>query len=288
MAKSPAHRIGQIIGYAMEQSMQPLMEAVAEEHDLYLDTIGSREARGGKKLVSWENDTGSKHNLDFVLERGGTPAKVGEPVAFIESAWRRYTKHSVNKAGEITAALLPLRQRHSRSRPFLGAVVSGVWTEGGLGHMTAQGVRVLHIPREDVIAAFAKYGIDVDYGEDTDTDYLQAQVDAWDALTEQDQRALSLSLMQTSRERYEIFRDALDRHLRRRVTRVLVLLLHGEQQTFETAAEAVKSLQAYDGKPTGSAILARIEIQVRFSNDDRIEAQFADTVEAIAWLETQV
>ncbi|GGF56971.1 hypothetical protein GCM10011519_33650 [Marmoricola endophyticus] len=271
----------------MEQSVEPLLQAVAEEHGLYLDTIGPRPARDGKRLVTWENDSGGKNNLDFVLERGGTPENFGEPVAFIESAWRRYTKHSVNKAGEITAALLPLLQRHSRSRPFLGAVVSGVWTEGGIGHMVGQGVRVLHIPREVIVDCFARFGIDADYDEHTTIDHLQMQVDAWDALSDSERQSLSRSLMQESPDRYAIFRETLDRHLRRRVSRVLILALHGEQAFFNTAAEAVQSLREYENTTHEPMLLARIEVQIYYTNEDRIEAQFSEPVEAIAWLESQ-
>ena len=56
--------------------------------------------------------------------------KPGKPVAFIESAWRRYTKHSRNKAQEIQGAILPLAETYSESNLFLGAVLAGVFTEG--------------------------------------------------------------------------------------------------------------------------------------------------------------
>jgi len=35
--------------------------------------------------------------------RGGTEGTLGVPIAFIESAWRRYTRHSNNKVSHSTA-----------------------------------------------------------------------------------------------------------------------------------------------------------------------------------------
>lgn len=53
---------------------------------------------------------GNAHDLDFVLERGGSDDKIGMPAAFIETAWRRYTKHYRNNAQEIQGALEPLAE----------------------------------------------------------------------------------------------------------------------------------------------------------------------------------
>jgi hypothetical protein len=97
MAKSPSHKWGQIIGDFLEEVFSAQLAKFARKHKLYLDTKGERPARKGKK-VSWVDSFENTHDLDFVLERNGTKNRIGEPVAFIESAWRRYTKHSRNKA----------------------------------------------------------------------------------------------------------------------------------------------------------------------------------------------
>ena len=119
MAQSPSHKFGQIIGQILENTMIKYLQEFAKKHDLYLDTTGERKARKGKK-VSWTDSFGNKHDLDFVLERGGSEIVIGTPVAFIESAWRRYTKHSRNKAQEIQGAILPLATKHSFSAHFWG------------------------------------------------------------------------------------------------------------------------------------------------------------------------
>ena len=104
MAQSPSHRFGQIIGEVLEAAVLPLMRQFANSHELYLDQRGVRPCRSTRKC-SWVDLNGNTHDLDFVLERGGTPDKVGTPVAFIETAWRRYTKHSRNKVQEIQGPL---------------------------------------------------------------------------------------------------------------------------------------------------------------------------------------
>ena len=97
MAESLSHKFGQIIGDLLELAIQPHLEKFARKNKLFLDKKGERKARTGRK-VSWTDSKDNKHDLDFVLERNGTVNKTGVPVAFIECAWRRYTKHSRNKA----------------------------------------------------------------------------------------------------------------------------------------------------------------------------------------------
>lgn len=283
MAQSPSHRVGQIIGYALEQSVAPLLKGIADEYCLYFDEAGSRPARGKKRLMTWVDDAGNKHNLDFVLERDGTAHQVGAPVAFIEVAWRRYTKHSVNKAGEIANALLPLRQTFSHTRPFTGAVVAGEWTAGGLTHMVSQGIQVLYVPRETVVGAFAQFGIDFSFDEDTPEAHLAAQGDAWEALSDEQRVELIRTLANMAPESYAKFRERIVKHLTRRVTRVLVLPLFGSSLAFDTTEEAAEALRHIDDVVPDPALL-RVEIQIRYSNEDRIEANFESAADAIDFL----
>ena len=120
MAQSLAHRWGQIIGDGFEMFVRSILEEVAQRHGLYLDFKRPRSVRGGQGKVTWQDGYGNKHDLDYVLERGGTEEKLGVPVAFIESAWRRYTKHSKNKVQEVEAAVMPVALTFSRHQPFCG------------------------------------------------------------------------------------------------------------------------------------------------------------------------
>jgi hypothetical protein len=104
MAISYSHKFGQVIGDLLEIAVEPHLKDFADKHSLFLDRKGERLTRKGKKLT-WIDIKENKHDLDFVLERGGTDSMLGIPVAFIETAWRRYTKHSRNKAQEIQGAI---------------------------------------------------------------------------------------------------------------------------------------------------------------------------------------
>ena len=103
-----------------------MLQKFCAERGFYLDRKGAREgARTGKKL-SWKDRYGNSHDLDFVIEKNGTRTRTGVPVAFIETAWRRYTKHSRNKIQkEIQGAVLPIAEGYKWDQPFLGAVSSG-------------------------------------------------------------------------------------------------------------------------------------------------------------------
>ncbi len=155
MAKSPAHKWGQIIGDFLEEVFANELSKFARKYKLYLDTQGVRPARPGKK-VSWVDSFENTHDLDFVLERNGTKTKIGDPVAFIESAWRRYTKHSRNKAQEIQGAILPLVATHRNFAPFIGVMLAGEFTSGALNQLKSLGFNVLHFPYDLILKRFYK------------------------------------------------------------------------------------------------------------------------------------
>lgn len=283
MAGAPGHRLGQIIGDTLEVSLDPVLREFAEEHGLYLDVHGPRPARSGMK-VAWIDDLGNSHDLDFVLERGGTPTRIGNPAAFIESAWRRYTKHSRNKAQEIQGAVLPLLSKYAEVNPFAGAIVAGVWTDGALTQLRSSGFSVLHIEYDEIIAAFSQFGIDVGYDESTDDDRLQAQVDAYDRLSEADKHALGDALRQCAPHEYERFMEDLKASVLRTVDRILVIPLHGEKREFSSLDDAVDDLLNYDTHSSHAVEFVRFEIHIRFSNGDHIEASFQDASDAVSFL----
>lgn len=155
MANSPSHRFGQIIGDLLEEIMLPQFQSFCIKRGLYLDKKGVRgKARNGKK-VSWLDKYGNTHDLDFVIEKGGTADVIGRPLAFIEAAWRRYTKHSRNKAQEIQGAILPIAEKHYWDKPFLGAILAGVFTDGSLKQMKRSGFEVALFPYESIVLAFS-------------------------------------------------------------------------------------------------------------------------------------
>jgi hypothetical protein len=157
MAKSPAHKFGQDLGRLIEEVvlddvLRPQLESFTQERGYYLDAKGARPARRGLK-VTWPDRYGNKHDLDFVIEIGGSPHTLGRPIAFIEAAWRRYTKHPKNKAQEIQGAVLPLIDVHREQAPFHGAVLAGDFTQPAVLQLRSHGFTVVHLSKATVVDA---------------------------------------------------------------------------------------------------------------------------------------
>ena len=182
VAESLAHKWGQVIGNLLQASIRgDAAKGGPTRHGLYLDYQKVRAARPGKK-VAWQDRHGNLHDLDYVLERAGTETAQGLPAAFIETAWRRYTKHSRNKAQEIQGAILALAETYSHLRPFLGVVVAGVFTRGSLDQLRSCGFTVAYIPYDTIVGAFAAVGIDASFTENTEEAEFRQKVQQFEAL----------------------------------------------------------------------------------------------------------
>jgi hypothetical protein len=285
MAQSPSHRFGQIIGHLLESAIFPALEAVAIEHRLYLDTKGVRKARANKRKVAWVDGKGNTHDLDYVLEQGGSDEHVGVPKAFVETAWRRYTKHSRSKAQEIQGAITPLAERYRDAHPFLGIVVAGVFTESSINQLRSLGFTVLYIPYESVIAAFATVGINAEFGEDTPDAALLREVKKYGRLTSTQRNQIETSLLLRNRGDLEAFISTLQASLSRKIEFVYILTLHGSRQTVGNLAEAIAYIESFD-ETKQAARFIRYDVGVRYSNGDDVRGQFNDKSSAISFLQT--
>lgn len=271
MAESPAHRFGQIIGELLETVVLPQLEAFCKNQGLYLDhQKKARPARTGKK-VTWEDQYGNVHDLDFVIERDGTDEKIGRPLAFIETAWRRYTKHSRNKAQEIQGAILPLAEKYRWNNPFLGTVLAGVFTEGSLEQLRSLGFNVLYFPYETLVAAFQSEKIDIAFDENTPDRLFQQTTNKIEKASKAAMTRIRTHLVRSNQAAIDRFFDALNKRLGRHVTRVVVIPLYGRVNEFATIEDAVRFLDrhmVYEG----SGEFRKYEIRIEFSNADKVEA----------------
>lgn len=283
MAESPSHRFGQIIGEVLESAIRPIVEAVAKEHGLYLDAKRPRKARGGKSKVAWVDGKGNTHDLDYVMEAGGTEDAIGTPKAFVEIAWRRYTKHSRNKAQEIQGAITPLAERYGDSHPFLGIVLAGVFTDGSLNQLRSLGFNVVYFPYESVVAAFASVGIDAAFDEDTPDAHLKRKVAQYEKMKAPQREQIAAFLRDRHKADVRGFTAALRTTLTRSITSVYVLPLHGSPRTLGDVVEAIAFIESFDeSKPCPP--FTRYEVGVRYSNGDEIRGQFKDKATAVAFL----
>jgi hypothetical protein len=282
MAESPAHRFGQIIGDVLEAAVEPLLLKFANDHGLYLDKKGKRVCRSGAK-VSWTDLYKNTHDLDFVLERDGADAKQGRPAAFIETAWRRYTKHSRNKAQEIQGAILPLLETYRNDAPFAGAILAGVFTDGALTQLKSLGFSIIYISFEDVVNAFRQVGIDADFGEDTEDAAFAKKVKTWDVLKDEQRRRVSTALIASNSPQVKAFLERLKGVIVRRLRWIRITPLHGSGMEWATIEEAIEFITRYD-EATDHGPFVKYDVEVLYSNGDRINGIFAAKKDAIQFL----
>ena len=282
MAESPSHKFGQIIGDTLEAAILPLLVTFAIKHRLYVDHKGPRPCRKGLKCL-WTDLHGNTHDLDSVLESGGTGYKKGAPVAFIEIAWRRHTKHARNKAQEIQGAIEPLAETYSSLGPFKGAVLAGGFTDGAINQLRSLGFTVLFFTYKMIISAFEVVGIDAFYDEDTADQECQQKVDKWNSLTKLDKERIPKELLKSNWSNVERFMASLESSIARKVDRIIVLPLHGNSFEVKTVNDAVRFIESYV-ENIAPRKFERYEIQIRFTNGNEIIGKFNDKISAIEFL----
>ena len=282
MALSPTHRFGQIICDLLEVALAPLLREFADENGLYLDKTGARRARRGRK-VSWIDAYGNTHNLDYVIERDGSETQIGTPVAFIETAWRRYTKHSRNKAQEIQGAILPLVARYQKAVPFIGVILAGDFTSGALTQLKSQGFGVVYFPYDAVMTAFDRVGLNARFDEGTPDAVVADKVLAWQALPQGKRVQLAQEVLERGSRDVNEFMQSLRAAAQRRIEMIVVLPLHGSACELTTVDQAIAFVEDYKMGGTPAPIL-RYEIEIRFNNGNRYTAALSDKASALQFL----
>ena len=275
MAKAPVHKLGQLIGEFIESYFKQELEEICEERQLYLDVVGvKRKARSGKKVTLFDA-YGSKHDLDFVIERNGTDETLGLPVAIIECAWRRYTKHSKNKAQEIQGAVLPIAEKYKYHKPFLGAVIAGEFTAPSVNQLSGCGFETIYFEYLDIVRAFAESGATIEYGEDTSDEDAAKMVSVFESLSESQLQTIFDRVVELSQTEVNKFKKTLMESLDRQVEQVVIAPLFGSNTTFDTIDEAVEYLQRDSLKLAPENIKFRdVWVLIRYSNGDKIEGHF--------------
>ncbi len=277
MARSPSHKFGQDLGNLLEEIvldhiLKPRLLEFAQAQNYYLDWQRSRAARSGKK-VTWTDKYGNKHDLDFVIEVNGTDSKLGTPIAFIESAWRRYTKHSKNKVQEIQGAILPIIELHNLSAPFYGAVLAGDFTKPALEQLKNNGFTLIYIPYQDVVAAFSNIDFDIAFDEDTIDENYSTASQKLANLTDNDKEKLKKALILIAQNEIDNFMATLKAVIERLITKVVLIPLFGKQYEFDNIDNTLTELNSLDiDNPVGE--FKKFEIIIEYNNGDTIRATF--------------
>ena len=282
MAKAPGHKFGQVIGNLLEEASGIILQRFAQRHRLYLDTEGDRPAREGTQVV-WTDMYGNEHDLDYVLERGGTPEKTGTPLAFIEIAWRRYTKHSKNKAQEIQAAIRPLIETFHEYAPAAGVVLAGDFTAGTIDQLKSLGFSVLYFRMKTIGKAFAGVSADAKFDEDISDKELKIRVEKIEALSKARLNTVANNLIALNQKQVSSFLYTLERHVTRQVDWVRILPLYGNSVECASVEEAISFVQDYH-EAEQNVPLVKYEIEVRYSNGDRVSGQFHEKQAAMGYI----
>lgn len=287
MAKSPAHQFGQELGVLLEEIIKPRLSDFCAKQNLYLDSQGTRGAARKGKKVTWADKYGNDHDLDFVIEKGGSRETRGRPIAFVESAWRRYAKHSKNKAQEIQGAILPITEHpdHIWNAPFKGVILAGVFTEPAIKQLKSSGFVVLYIGHAEVIDGFKAVGLNINFNEETpDADFSKALTHL-KKLSFAKRITLKKAIVKSCAKQISAFMDSLEKALSRFVELITVTPLYGAARNFMKVSDAIKFLEKPLAKDTSADFgFLKMEIGIRFSDNTRIDASFRDTVEAVRFI----
>ena len=285
MALSPSHKLGQMIGDQVEAAIRPRLGTIAKEFGLYLDHKSRRPARGRKTKVSWTDLYGNTHDLDYVLESGGTSRVFGGPKAFIETAWRRYTKHSRNKAQEIQGAIAPLAARFADRKPFIGVVLAGEFTDPALDQLRSHGFAVAYCKYSSIVRAFAKVGVDVSSEEHSSDQELALKVKALESLNKTQLAKVHREILRSNTRQFNQFYRSLRESLMRRVEQILIWPLSGTSHHFGSIPDALEFVRNNDELASASDFV-RYEILISFSNRDEIRGAFGEKAGALEFLQS--
>lgn len=287
MAESLAHRWGQILGEVFESAFHPLLARVAAESGVFMDFNGNmRQTRKGG-IPKWQDENENWHRLDYVFERGGKSDQVGIPTAFIELAWRRYTKHSKAKVQEIEGAVMPLAQTYRHNHPFLGAILGGVFTKTSLAQLRSRGFCLIYVPTFKVVEAFDLVGIDAGCNESTPEEEYNKKIVKFEVLTSKQRKTIENALVIAEPDEVAEFVSNLTTSLSRTVERIIVLPLHGEAHVSADVAKAIAFVSSYAEGGGTSAPLINYEIEVRYSNGAVVRGAFPTKSEAVSFLRVQ-
>jgi hypothetical protein len=164
---SSGHKLGQLIGDWFEKFfVLPLLIEVSDKLQLNLNNRFVK-IPGRPNRLKWKDENNNTVDYDFVLELDGTLTQIGAPVAFIESCWRRGSRHSKDKARDDSGKLLPMRSSYPTAR-FLGLVVAGDFTEPARDLVISSQIDLFYVPKDKIINAFLTNGLTIDYPDDSE------------------------------------------------------------------------------------------------------------------------
>ena len=283
MAKSSSHRLGELIGDFFEESIIEYLKPLVDKKGFYLDYRHPRKARNDGKEVVGIDEEGNKHKLDIVIEANGSEDKFGCPKAFIEMAWRRYTKHSKAKVQEISGAILPLVKTNRKNCPFYAAVLSGEFTQNSIAQLQSQGFYVVHITYEDMCQLYKDaVGIEIAWEEDTPDDQIDNIATCVEGLSALKKKNLKDNFYSRNKNKLEALANEVKKSLDQQVTQIIVVPIHGKGQILLSVDDAVEFIQNYN--EDSKAPILRYEITIKYTNGNELTMKCGNKLEVIQFL----
>lgn len=285
MASSPAHRLGQFIGDFLENTMIRYCSNISQQFGMYLDYKHPRAARNLQSEVRWVDCNNNTHKLDIVIEKDGSEEYIGNPRAFIEIAWRRYTKHSKNKVQEISAAIMPLVTQYNEQAPFYGVVLAGEFTQNSITQLLSEGFKVLYFSIDYIEYAFMVHHLNIHWDEDTTEDNLKLIVSALERLSESELNLIGDTLINLCQSEWQDFERSLRLSLERTIDYICVTSTFGFTESFTTVHDVCRYLATKKLKE----VLPQVKfvdyiINIRYNTGESINMRFKDNQQAIIWL----
>lgn len=283
MAYSASHQIGEQIGDFFEDIIiEYLRQIIAEEEDYYLDYKHPRLARNNDRILKGTDSEGNEHRLDIVIEHNGTETSLGKPKAYIETAWRRYTKHSKNKVQEISGAILPLVRTHAENMPFYAAILAGDFTKNSLDQLKSEGFYVLHFTYDEIASVYTEEGVSIRWNEQTDTQTLEQLSTQLSSISEEAKQRMKSSFIAKYAGKLERLRIELKESLEITITEVRITPVHGRTKTLSTPKTAINYIIGYDEESVQP--IMRYEISIRYSNEQEYTMKCKTKRQAIQFL----
>jgi hypothetical protein len=180
--------------------------------------------------------------------------------------------------------VLPIADKHVFSAPMLGCILAGVYTAGALEQLKSVGFRVLYFPYDSVVEAFRSVGVDARFDESTPDAEFGKKMKQWAKVPHGKRGLVWKRLLELNARNVQEFMTHLERTVRRQITAVRVVPLHGSAKDCVTVHEAIGFVTGYDETaPMGP--LVKYEVSIRYDNGDKINGEFHDKASTIEFLQ---
>lgn len=145
------------------------------------------------------------------------------------------------------------------------------------------GFHLLFFPYQPIVQAFKSLGVDAEFDEDTPEKDFGKKISRWNALSKKAQRSVADHLVKAHERDIKAFFDALDKSVTRRVEKIIVIPLYGQESEYSSVGDAIAFLSSYESTAVQGRVY-KYEIHIRYNNGDKIMAEFADKTAAVEFL----